>query len=236
MKNTRPYRSIITCTVLLLILSLCGCSGPSIISPERNADELADALLASMQTMDPDQLQNCFAEPIDLDLSPESILKIFAGNVSSADGEDYQFISDYLADNASGIKGTVTAADWQDETGTLTMEFQYTDCTKIVDDTVGVYFQQALSSAMTSSEMTDDEVLKLFTDTLREKIGTSKTSEKKETLKLACVKTEDGWLLKNDETTVRAIGNIMSGGILSYVDKWTEIMDISRHNEEIEQN
>lgn len=172
-------RKIVSLVVVFLILfSLPACSGK--VNPETVITSFCEA----MQKFDLTGMAACTIEGS----------SDFESSLDTYDEFSTQLL-EYLKSSASKIEFTIENSEIADETATVTVKFKYVNASPVVSAAIGEYFQQALAMAFSGAD--EDAMQQVFGTIFAEKIKSVSVSTTEATVNFECIKTEDGWKVKD---------------------------------------
>ncbi|MCI1960263.1 MAG: DUF5105 domain-containing protein [Clostridia bacterium] len=182
--------------ILALVFSISGCAGTQ--KPEDTVSEFLGA-----------------AQNFDIEKMKTYINTDDAGDLSKFDSNDESVkdFYDYLKECASKMTYNIKSSDVKDDTATVTVDFKYIDSTPFIQAVIKEVFTQALSSAFSGQEMTDEQTNALFANIIKEQKSKIEDKYVEETIDIKCVKVNGKWLIDSDDS----LANVLTANFVSVI-------------------
>jgi hypothetical protein len=131
-----------------------------------------------------------------------------------------EFYLTYIKSRASKMTYEITNSEINGDNASVTVKAKYIDGGIILKAAMGEVITKAMSLAFSGQEPTDDEMNKLFLDTINEKANSISDTYKEVTLKIDCVKSDGKWYIlevSDDLVDVVSLGFLSAAGDISDV-------------------
>ena len=109
--------------------------------------------------------------------------------------ESTKYVFDYLKSNASKITYKIGDSKIGKTTATVKVAFKYIDATPLFNATIEECFAQAMQSAFSGVESTDEETGKMIVDAMKKQEKIVKKTYVEKTIGIKCIKVDDKWYI-----------------------------------------
>jgi len=202
-------KKVISALVMsLLVLSLFACSSPS---PKDTVSGFLDASKkADYKTM------VTYVDPANTG-EMQNVETIYSDSVDDIFVEFYQ---EYLKSKLPKMTYEIVSSDIKGDNASVEVNAKYIDGGIVLKAAMGDVITKAMGMAFSGQNPTDEEMNKLFLDTINEKANTLADTYKEVTLKIDCVKKDGKWYISeaNDNLVdIVSLGFLSAAGDISDV-------------------
>lgn len=173
------------------------------------------------------------AKEFDLEKMSTYVVSENAGKISELDSEDEteQYFLDYLKECASKMSYEIKSSIVTDDSAVVTVNFKYIDSSLLLASVIQEVFSQAIASAFSGAELTDEQQSAMFTDAIQKYRDSAVDSYIESKVDVNCTKTDDGWLIDsvNDD-----LGNVLMSNFINASDGLSSSFGDSDDNSDAE--
>jgi hypothetical protein len=180
--------------VLLLAFSISSCG------VTKTPDDTVNNFLSAAQAFDFETMST-YMNPANIDELEEF----------TSDNELEQYFFDYLKDSASKMTYTIKSSETNADTTSVTVDFKFIDSTPFLTAVIGDVFNKAFSRAFSGSELTDEEMNALFTESLESQRSQMENVFTESTVVIDCVKIDGVWMI---DTLTDDFGNVITANFI----------------------
>lgn len=134
--------------------------------------------------------------------------------------DDYtKYFLDYLKENAGKMTYTIGKSEVDGDKAVVTVDCKYVDGGPLLSATIGEVFKKTFELAFSGTEMTDEEMVQMFTGIMEEQRSVVEETFKESTLDINCVKQDGKWYISEMEDELL---DVAMSGFLSAGEKMSE--------------
>ncbi|MCX7614927.1 MAG: DUF4878 domain-containing protein [Clostridiales bacterium] len=141
----------------------------------------------------------------------------------SKDTEDNkvgEYFLDYLKENASKITYEIKKSEITDKTAKVTVDCKYNDSLPLMKEVVGEYLKQAISTAFSGMELTEEKSNEMIKNILNEKKANSKVTTIQKTIEINCTKKDGNWKI---DSISGDLGNVITSNFLTAANEISSV-------------